>query len=148
MRDGAVIAYRQTNAGVKPYFRGSLLRWLSANYEAQYGFSSLSTDREHTSHHTLRQNLFVTFFPSDNLHFTAGMEHYLTRFPYGNHANLILLDASAVWKASNKARISLTACNLLDKRRYEYVEYGTLSRSEHRFSIRARSIVAVIQYRF
>ncbi|MBD5323401.1 MAG: carboxypeptidase-like regulatory domain-containing protein [Bacteroides sp.] len=148
MRDGAMIAYRQTNAGVKPYFRGSLLRWLSANYEAQYGFSSLSTDREHTSHHTLRQNLFMTFFPSDNLHFTAGMEHYITRFPGGNHANLILLDATAVWKASNKARISLTACNLLNRRRYEYANYGILSRSDYIFEIRQRTILATVQYSF
>lgn len=148
MRDGEVIAYRQTNAGVKPYLKGSLLRWLSANYEAQYGFSRLSIGRERNSHHTLRQSLFATFFPIDNLHFTAGMEHYHTRFPEGNHANLILVDASVVWKVSNNARLSLTANNLLDKKRYEYVEYGTLSRSEHRFRIRPRSIVAAIQYRF
>ena len=82
------------------------------------------------------------------MQFTAGAEHFLTRFPEGNIANLILLDASAIWKASNKVRLSLTANNLLDRRSYEYVNYGTLSRSAHTFNIRGRSILASIQYRF
>ncbi|MDE6510928.1 MAG: TonB-dependent receptor, partial [Muribaculaceae bacterium] len=75
-------------------------------------------------------------------------EHFLTRFPEGTTASLTLLDASAVWRASNRVRLSLTANNLLDKRRYEYVTYGTLSRSEHIFGIRPRSLLASLQFRF
>lgn len=148
MRDNAVIPYRQTSAAIKPFFKGSILRWLSANYEAEYGFSKLRIDGKNTDSHTFRQNLFATLIPHDNLQFTVGAEHYLTRFPEGNTANLILLDASAVWKAGKKTRLSLTANNLLDRRSYEYATYGTLSRSEHRFSIRPRSILASVQYRF
>ncbi|MDE5813327.1 MAG: TonB-dependent receptor [Muribaculaceae bacterium] len=59
-----------------------------------------------------------------------------------------MLDASAIWRASNKVRLSLTANNLLNKRSYEYVTYSTLSRSEHMFRIRPRTILASIQYRF
>ncbi|MDE6545265.1 MAG: carboxypeptidase-like regulatory domain-containing protein, partial [Paramuribaculum sp.] len=39
MRDYEVIPYRQMTAGIKPYFKGSILKWLSANYEANYGVS-------------------------------------------------------------------------------------------------------------
>ena len=86
--------------------------------------------------------------PHDRWQFTAGVEHFLTRFPEGNVENLVLLDASAVWHVSSKVRLSLTADNLLDKRHYQYVTYGALSRSEHSFRIRPRNLLASLQYRF
>ncbi len=148
MRDNAVIPYSQTTAGVKPYFKGSLLKWLSANYEASYAFSKLKIDGRTNDSHTFRQNIFATIIPNDDLQFTVGAEHFLTRFPEGNTTNLVLLDASAVWRVSSKVRLSLTANNLLNRQRYEYVNYGTLFRSEHSFRIRQRSILASIQFRF
>ncbi|MBD5358687.1 MAG: TonB-dependent receptor [Bacteroides sp.] len=148
MRDNAVIPYKQATAGIKSYFKGSILRWLSANYEAEYGFSKLVINGNRNHYNTLHQNIFVTIIPNDIMQFTVGAEHFLTRFPEGNSANLVLLDASAVWRVSNKVRLSLTANNLLNRRSYEYVNYGTLSRSEYSFQIRQRSILASIQYRF
>ncbi|MDE6117774.1 MAG: TonB-dependent receptor, partial [Duncaniella sp.] len=148
MRDYEVIPYRQMTAGIKPYFKGSIMKWLSANYEASYGFSKLRIDDESNDYHTFRQNIFTTIIPSDIVQFTIGAEHFLTRFPEGNTANLVLLDASAVWRLNNRVRLSLTANNLLNRRSYEYVNYGTLSRSEYHFGIRRRSILASIQYRF
>ncbi|MDE7409443.1 MAG: carboxypeptidase-like regulatory domain-containing protein [Muribaculaceae bacterium] len=148
MRNGEVIAYRQISAGLKPYFKGSILRWLSANYDAEYGFSNLRIEEKTNTSHSFHQNLFITISPEDIIHLTAGAEHFLTRFPEGNTSNLILLDASAVWRVNNRIRLSLTATNLLNKRSYEYVTYGTLSRSEHVFSIRQRSVLTSLQYRF
>ena len=148
MRDNAVIPYNQTAVGVKPYFKGSILRWLSANYEASYGFSRLEIDGEVNGCHTFRQNLFATIIPDDKVQFTVGAEHFLTRFPEGNTANLVLLDASAVWRINGKVRLSLTANNLLDRRSYRYVNYGNLSRSEHYFRIRRRTLLASLQFRF
>ncbi|MDE5586203.1 MAG: hypothetical protein K2I92_07660, partial [Muribaculaceae bacterium] len=148
MRNDEVIAYRQISAGLKPYFKGSILRWLSANYEAQYGFSNLRIGDEKTTSHSLHQNIFVTLSPNDLLHFTIDAEHFLTRFPEGNSASLTLLDASAVWMVSHRIRLSLTAGNLLNRRMYEYVTYGTLSRSEHSFRLRQRSILASLQFHF
>ena len=88
MRDYDVIPYRQMTAGVKPYFKGSLLKWLSANYEADYGFSELKINGETNDYHTFRQNIFTTIIPRDIVQFTIGAEHFLTRFPEGNTANL------------------------------------------------------------
>lgn len=148
MRDNSVVPYRQTTTEIKPYIKGSILRWLSANYEAEYGFSKLDINGDGNTCHTFHQNLFATILPNDLIEFTIGAEHFLTNFSEGNTANLILLDASAVWRVSNKIRLSLTANNLLNKQNYEYVTCGTLSRSEHFFNIRQRSILASVQYRF
>lgn len=148
MRDNAVVPYRQIAAGVKPYFKGSVTRWLSVNYEASYGFSRLKINDIVNNCHNFRQNVFATIIPNDYVQFTVGAEHFLTVFPEGNTSNLALLDASAVWRVNDKVRLSLTANNLLNSRTYRYVVYGTLSRSEHHFGIRQRSILASIQYRF
>lgn len=148
MRDNDLIPYRQITAGVKPYFKGSLTKWLSVNYEASYGFSKLKIEGEANDYHTFRQNIFATIIPDDYVQFTVGAEHFLTRITEGTTANLVLLDALAVWRLNNKVRLSLTANNLLNRRSYQYVNYGTLSRSEHHFQIRQRSILASIQYRF
>ncbi len=148
MRDNTVIPYNQVAAGIKPYLKGSILSWLSANYDAEYRFSKLSIAGDKNNYHTFHQNLFMTIMPNDYVQFTVGADHFLTRFPEGNTANLLLLDASAVWKVNNKVRLSLTANNLLDKHSYKYVNYGTLSRSEHMFQIRRRAVIASVQYRF
>lgn len=148
MRDNNVIPYRQTSAGVKPYFKGSLLKWLSASYEASYAFTRLKLEGESNDSHTFQQKVFATVIPDDRVQLSVGAEHFMTRFPEGNTAGLVLLDASAVWQVSGKVRLSLTADNLLDRRDYRYVNYGTLSRSECYFRIRPRSIVASVQFRF
>ena len=41
MRDNIVEDYSQQTISVKPYFKGSLCKWLSVNYDANYGYSRL-----------------------------------------------------------------------------------------------------------
>lgn len=173
MRDDAVIPYRQLAVGVKPYFKGSLLRWLSVSYEASYDFSRLSLDSaaddrgeragiirsgnnadnlssgdQSSSYNSLRQNLNATFIPSDPLSFTFGVEHYFTRFPEGNSTNLVLADFATTWRISGKVRLSLTVNNLFDQRNYHYISYGTLSRSEFSFRILPSRLLLSAQVRF
>lgn len=148
MRDNAVHDYTQQTVTVKPYFMGSLLKWLSVNYDANYGLSRLKIAESVNVTHSFNQKLYATIIPEDRWLLSVGAEHFLTRFPEGNTENLVLLDASLVWNLNNKVRLSLTANNLLDKSQYQYVTYGTLCRSEHSFQIRPRNVVALIQYRF
>jgi len=148
MRDNAVQDYNQQSVSVKPYFKGSLLKWLSVNYDANYVFSGLKIAETVNRTQSFKQKFYATIIPQDRWQFTVGAEHFLTRFPEGNIENLVILDASTVWRLNEKIRLSLTADNLLDKRQYKYITYGTLSRSEHSFQIRPRNILASIQYRF
>lgn len=148
MRDNIIEDYNQQTLILKPYFKGSLCKLLSVNYDANYGFSRLRIGEIDNDTHSFNEKLYATIMPHDRWQFTLGAEHFLTKFPEGNVENLVLLDASAVWYVSGKVRLSLTANNLLDKRHYQYVTYGTLSRSEHSFKIRPRNILASIQYRF
>lgn len=148
MRDNIIEDYNQQALNVKPYFKGSLFRWLSVNYDANYGFSRLKIGEIKNNTVAFNQKLYATVIPQDRWQFTFGAEHFLTRFPEGNIEYLVLLDASAVWHVSSKVRLSLTANNLLNKRQYQYVTYGTLSRTEHSFQLRPRNILATLQLRF
>lgn len=148
MRDYAIIPYRHLTSGVKPYFKGSVLRWLSLNYDAEYSYSKLKLRGESSDSHSFVENLYATVSPDDRVHLTFGAQHFLTHFPEGNTDNLLLLDAFVIWVASRQVRISLTADNLLDKRIYSYVSYGTMTRSEHTFCIRPRNLLFSVQYRF
>lgn len=148
MRDNVDISYRQVYTEIKPYIKGSILRWLSATYEAKYSFSKLIIKGDRNTYHTFHHNLFATIIPNDFVQFTIGSEYFINRFAKSNTANLILLDASAVWHVNNKIRLSVTGKNLLNKCCYKYIDYGVLSRSEHIFYIRQRAILASIQYRF
>lgn len=148
MRDGMVIGEHQQSASFNPYFKGSFARWISLNYDARYSLSSLKFDGNSATYHSVTQTLASTVSPCDPWQFTVGAEHYLTRFPEGGTAGIVLLDASAVWIASRRTRLSLTASNLLNRKAYRYVTYGTLSRSEHAFRLRGRNVLATVQVRF
>ncbi len=148
MRDNVEEDYRQQTVNVKPYFKGSLCKWFSMNYEANYGCSCLKIGEIDNTSHSFNQKLYGTLMPHDRWQFTFGAEHFLTKFLEGTSKNLILLDASAVWHLNNGIRLSIDANNLLNHRQYQYVTYGTLSRTEHSFRIRARNILLSIQYRF
>lgn len=148
MRNSEIIPYRQLTSGVKPYFRGSVLRWLSLNYDAEYSYSMLKLREERSDSHSFVENLNATVSPDDRVHLTFGAQHFLTRFPEGHTDNIVLLDASVIWAVNSRIRMSLTADNLLDKRIYSYVSYGTMTRSEHTFRLRPRNILFSLQYRF
>ena len=148
MRDSAPVSYSQLTATFNPYIKGNLLRWLSMNYAAELGVTDLDIAHESSASLSLRQNLTLTFLPTDAVNLTVGAEHYLTRFPEGNTASLLLLDAAASWRLSTRVRLSLTANNLLDSRRYRYITYSTLTRTRHDFNLRPRTILASIQFNF
>jgi len=148
MRDNAVTPCSQFYIGLNVYFKGSIMRSLSMNYEAKYDFSQMKVNMLSSLYHSFNHNLYITFIPDERLHFTFGAEHFLSRFSAVNMRNLVLIDASATWIISGRTRLSLTANNLLDKESYEYISFGTLSRTEHFFRIRPRNIYASIQYRF
>ncbi|MDE6633000.1 MAG: hypothetical protein K2K23_08370 [Muribaculaceae bacterium] len=148
MRDNVAEEYNQLILSAKPYFKGSICRWFSVNFDANYSFFRLKIGEIDNNTHSFNQKLYATLMPQDRWDFTFGAEHFLTRFSEGNLKNLILLDASAVWRVSNKVRLSITANNLLNQRQYQYVTYGTLSRTEHSFRIRPCNVLVSIQWRF
>ena len=151
MRDDIIQGFRHQNISVSPYLKGSLTRWLSMNYALNLNVNSMKIGAQSTTDATsLNQALSFTFIPTDKLNFTFGGEHYYTHFgdKATEDANLILVDASAVWRINDNIRMSLTARNLLDCHDYRYTSFGTLSQTDYRYHIRPRNILLSLQFRF
>ena len=148
MRNSEAYPYHQQLLDIRPYFKGSLTKWLSVNYNLRYNYSGLKiTDSENSGFHSFVQIFMTTLTPHDRINLTLGMEHYMTRFVEGGSARLLLMDTSVSWQFNRRLRFTLTARNLSDSKFYDYSTYGTLSNSEYSFRLRPRNILLTIQYR-
>lgn len=148
MRNGTIVPYRQTGANAKPYLRGSVCKWLAINYEAELSSSTLNVVDSRSQSLSMRHNMFASIIPHEKLCLTLGAEHFTNRMSNNSSASMLLLDASAAFKVSDKLRVSLTATNLCNTTNYRYTTYGSLSRTDHSFALRPRTILLSAQLRF
>ena len=148
MRQDVVSPYAVSVFSVQPNFKGYLTSWLSTDYRLVYTRNMMDIESTEISNYdALKQFLTLTFVQAKEWQIAIGGEHYYTKFSSGSSESLILLDTSFRWNVSKKADISLTAANLLNRRKYLYANYGLLSETEYMYRLRGRSIMASIQVR-
>ena len=145
MRQNVEQAYNSTFIALAPKFTGKFTRWLSTDYRLTYTNNRYKVAAEKAIHSALRQNLSVTFLPTDQWHIAFGAEHYYTRFSTDQTANITFLDASVRWLLSKRIDLALAATNLLDETDYRYTSFGSLSESFYSFNIRPRDIIIKMQ---
>ena len=145
MRQNVEQAYNSTFIALAPKFTGKFTRWLSTDYRLTYTNNRYKVAAEKAIHSALRQNLSVTFLPTDQWHIAFGAEHYYTRFSTDQTANITFLDASVRWLLSKRIDLALAATNLLDETDYRYTSFGSLSESFYSFNIRPRNIIIKMQ---
>ena len=137
--------YTSTFITLVPKFTGKFTRWLSTDYRMTYTNNRYTVDAVKAIHSSLRQNLSVTFLPTDQWHIAIGAEHYYTRFFTDQTASITFLDASVRWLLSKRIDLALAATNLLDETNYRYTSFGSLSESFYSFNIRPRNIIIKMQ---
>ena len=120
MRQNVQHPYTSTFITLAPKFSGKFTHWLSSDYRLTYTNNQYKVDAVKAIHSALRQNLSVTFLPTDQWHIAFGAEHYYTRFSTDQTASIIFLDASVRWLLSKRIDIALAATNLLDESDYRY----------------------------
>jgi hypothetical protein len=145
MRQNVEQPYNSTFITLAPKFTGKFTRWLSTDYRLTYTNNQYKVDAVKAIHNALRQNLSVTFLPTDQWHIAFGAEHYYTRFSTGKTASITFLDASVRWLLSKRIDLALAATNLLDETNYRYTSFGSLSESFYSFNIRPRNIIIKMQ---
>ena len=145
MRQNVEQPYTSTFITLVPKFTGKFTRWLSTDYRMTYINNRYKVDAVKAIHSSLRQNLSVTFLPTDQWHIAFGAEHYYTRFSTDQTASITFLDASVRWLISKRIDLALAATNLLDETDYRYTSFGSLSESFYSFNIRPRNIIIKIQ---
>lgn len=145
MRQNVEQPYTSTFITLAPKFTGKFTRWLSTDYRLTYTDNRYAVDAVKAIHSTLRQNLSLTFLPTDQWHIAFGAEHYYTRFSTDQTASITFLDASVRWLLSKRTSLALAATNLLDETDYRYTSFGSLSESFYSFNIRPRNIIIKMQ---
>ena len=145
MRQNVEQPYTSTFITLAPKFTGKFTRWLSTDYRLTYTNNQYQVDAVKAIHSALRQNLSVTFLPTDQWHIAFGAEHYYTRFSTDQTASITFLDASVRWLLSKRIDLALAATNLLDETDYRYTSFGSLSESLYSFTIRPRNIIIKMQ---
>ena len=145
MRQNVEQPYTSTFITLAPKFTGKFTRWLSTDYRLTFTNNRYNVNAVSSHHSTIRQNLSVTFLPTDQWHIALSAEHYYTRFSTDQTASIIFLDASVRWLLSKRIDISLSATNLLNETDYRYTSFGSLSESLYSFNIRPRNIIIKMQ---
>ncbi|MBR2232528.1 MAG: TonB-dependent receptor, partial [Prevotella sp.] len=145
MRQNVEQPYTSTFITLAPKFSGKFTRWLSTDYRLTYTNNQYDVNAVKAIHSALRQNLSITFLPTDLWQIAFGAEHYYTRFSNDQTASIIFLDASVRWLLSKRIDLALAATNLLDESDYCYTSFGTLSESLYSFNIRPRNIIIKMQ---
>ena len=145
MRQNVEQLYTSTFITLAPKFTGKFTRWLSTDYRLTFTNNRYNVNAVSSHHSTIRQNLSVTFLPTDQWHIALSAEHYYTRFSTDQTASITFLDASVRWLLSKHIDLALAATNLLDESYYRYTSFGSLSESLYSFKIRPRNIIIKMQ---
>ena len=125
MRQNVEQLYTSTFITLAPKFTGKFTRWLSTDYRLTFTNNRYNVNAVSSHHSTIRQNLSVTFLPTDQWHIALSAEH--------------------CWLLSKHIDLALAATNLLDESYYRYTSFGSLSESLYSFKIRPRNIIIKMQ---
>lgn len=145
MRQNVEQPYTSTFITLAPKFTSKFTRWLSTDYRLTFTNNRYNVNAVSSHHSTIRQNLSVTFLPTDQWHIALSAEHYYTRFSTDQTASINFLDASVRWLLSKRIDLALVATNLLDETDYRYTSFGSLSEFFYSFNIRPRNVIIKMQ---
>ena len=145
MRQNVEQPYTSTFITLAPKFTCKFTRWLTTDYRLTYTNNQYEVDAVKAIHSALRQNLSITFLPTDQWHIAFGAENYFTRFSNGQTASINFLDASVRWLLSKHIDLVLAATNLLNETDYRYTSFGSLSEFFYSFNIRPRNVIIKMQ---
>lgn len=151
MRNANIIQYKLSLLSVTPKVKGTVLKWIAVEYAVSASRNTMDfiNDNSHSSYINVKQKLDISLFPTRKIQACAGIEHYSAKFNGNTDAgSLLLLDAGAKWKISDKFDLSLSATNLMNDVEYRYSRHATLSETVYTYRIRPRNIMMSIQMKF
>lgn len=88
-----------------------------------------------------QHSALLSVMPQKPLSFELGGEYYRNEIQKDRYKNLLMCDAKALYRISKRFELSLSVNNLLDKRSYSYISYGTISNIESVRQLRGREVM-------
>ena len=86
----------------------------------------------------------ITLTPCRLITWTAGGEFYRNQIETDRYKDILMLDTKLTFNVSKSIEISASVTNLLNKKRYSYTTYGTLSQYERSTQLRGREFLISI----
>lgn len=86
----------------------------------------------------------ITLTPCRLITWTAGGEFYRNQIETDRYKDMLMLDTKLTFNVSKSIEISASVTNLLNKKRYSYTTYGTLSQYERSTQLRGREFLISI----
>lgn len=128
-----------------PYFNGSIARCINWTLKFLWSHSRLnireSTDRT-TDNFMYACDLSV--LPFSFMTCTLSGEFYRNQLENCSYKNMMMLDAKMTFNLSKKIDLSLSMTNLLNKKYYNFTNYGILSQSESSSLLRGREFMITV----
>lgn len=138
---------RNTNSDLSSYSlrfsaNGSISTYIGWTYAFDYSSNKMKLNgiRNNTLDN-FQHSALISIMPQNPLSFEFGGEFYRNEIQKDDYKNLIMCDAKALYRISKRFELSLTVNNLLDKRSYSYISYGTITNVESMRQLRGREIM-------
>lgn len=127
---------------LSPFVNGNISRYLNWNLRLTWersmlGISGMSSRRSDD----LVYSGSITLTPCRLVTWTAGGEFYRNQIGEGRHKDLLMLDTRLTFNVSKRIDISASATNLLNRKKYSYTTYGTVSQYESSSQLRGREFM-------
>ncbi len=86
----------------------------------------------------------VTITPCSLITWTVGGEYYRNQIEEGRYKEMCMLDTKLTFNISKRIEVSASVTNLLNKKKYSYTSYGTVSQFERSNQLRGREYMLSI----
>ncbi len=122
------------------------LSWLDASYHFLFTLHTLDIAGMRSTSRSLKQDLQLTFYPTELLQLSIQGEHYLSYTSAGQPKHAFFADILCSYRL-RKVDLTLRVTNLLDQRYYYDTSYSDLTRSTDQYRLRPRNIMlGVVTY--
>lgn len=138
---------RNTESALSSYsmkfsINGSISTYIGWLYSFDYSSNKMALNGiKNSSLNNFQHTAKLSVMPQKALIFELGGEYYRNEIQKDNYKNLLMCDAKALYRISKRYELSLSVNNLLDKRSYSYISYGTISSIESSRQLRGREIM-------
>lgn len=145
LSQGVPTDYRNDSFSLSPFVNGNISTFFNWNLNFTWGRSALKiSDMSNRSSDDFIYSGSFTFTPCKLITWTAGGEFYRNQIEKGRYKDMLMLDTKLTFNISKRVELSASVTNLLNRKEYSYITYGTISQCERASQLRGREFLISI----
>jgi hypothetical protein len=145
MSQGVSTDYTNNSYSLTPSINGNISSFLNWNLRFTWDQSMLSiSEMKNRSSNNFIYSGGVTMTPCPLITWTVGGEFYRNEIETDRYKDMLMLDSKLTFNVSKRIELSVFATNLMNRKRYSYTTYGTVSQYERSSLLRGREFLISI----